>query len=334
MNWDKGFSAAYYATIVDPDTWKDKKRIELVEGSINRTSTDLRESADIESIDYEEGFENWIRIYLDARQVDGSAHLPLFTGIASSPDRNIDGEYAQNRIQCYSVLKPAADVLLPKGWYAARDFEASSVIVKLLKVCKAPIQVNCEPRRLSSYIIAEQGETNLTMTGKILDAMGWRLRILGDGTVQICEEATEPVATFSALKSDVIETQLTVERDMFDCPNVLRVISGNESIEQRDDDPESPLSTISRRREVWREDTSVMLFEGETLKSYARRKLKELQRVSMTAQYDRRYHPDVLPGDMIRLNYPAQDLIGDFFVKSQKITLGHGATTSEEVVQA
>ena len=83
------------------------------------------------------------------------------------------------------MLKPAADILLQKGWYAARAFEATSIIEKLLKPCKAPLQVKCEARRLSDYIIAEQGETNLTMINKILDAMGWRLRILGDGTIEI-----------------------------------------------------------------------------------------------------------------------------------------------------
>lgn len=334
MDWDKGFSASYYATIVDPDTWQDQKRIEITGGSINRTLTDLRESADIDCKNYEEGYENWIRIYLDARQAGGSAHLPLFTGIASSPGKTINGRRVENRIQCYSVLKPAADVLLPKGWYAARDFFAGDVIAKLLKVCKAPVEVKTSALRLSTYIIAEQGETNLTMSGKILDVMGWRLRILGDGTIQICEEAAEPLTTFSALKADCIEPKISVEHDLFDCPNVFRAISGNESAEARDDDPDSPLSTASRRREVWKEDTSVTLYEGETLTAYAKRRLAELQRVSMTASYDRRYHPDILPGDMIGLNYPAQKLVGNFCVNSQKITLGHGAKTSEEVVQA
>lgn len=333
MDWDKGFSASYYATIVDPDTWQDQKRIEITGGSINRTLTDLRESADIDCVNFEEGYENWIRIYLDARQAGEAAHLPLFTGLASSPERNIDGMHTQNRLQCYSVLKPASDILLPKGYYAARGFEAGRVIAKLLKVCKAPIQVNSEPRRLSDYIIAEQGETNLTMVNKILDATGCRLRITGNGTIEICDEATEPVATFSALKNDSIETKITVLYDMFDCPNVVRVISGNDSEVIRDDDPDSPLSTVSRRREVWKEDSSVTLYDGETLKAYAKRRLREMQRVAMAAQYDRRYHPNVLPTDIIRLNYPAQKLVGDFCVKSQKITLGHGARTSEEVMQ-
>lgn len=333
MNWDKGFSAAYYATIVDPATWMDIKRIELTGGMINRTSTDLRESADIDCVNYEEAYECWIRIYLDARQAGGAAHLPIFTGLASSPKRNIDGTRSENKVQCYSVLQPASDILLPKGWYAARSFEASAVIQKLLKVCGAPVEANSTPKRLSDYIIAEQGETNLSMVNKILDATGYRLRIRGDGTIEICDEATEPAATFGATSNDVLETKITVEHDLFKCPNVIRVISGEDSIEYRDDDPASPLSTVSRGREVWKEDSSATLFEGESIRAYAKRRLKDLQRSAQSAQYDRRFHPNVLPSDIVRLNYPAQDLVGDFRVETQKITLGHGAKTSEEVVR-
>ena len=333
MDWDKGFSAAYYMTIVDPDTWKDRKRIEIVSGTINRTTTDLRESSDIECRDFEEGYENWIRIWLDARQVGESAHLPLFTGLASSPGKTIDGMRTENRIQCYSVLKPAADILLPRGWYAARDFISGNVIVKLLKVCKAPIEVKYETPRLSSYIIAEEGETNLTMANKILEAIGGRLRIRGDGTIEICQKAEEPSATFSSLAADCIEPRIEVEQDLFDCPNVLRAVSGNESIEIKDEDSDSPLSTANRKREVWKEETDITLYEGETLQAFAKRRLKELQRTSMTASYSRRFHPDVLPGDIIRINYPAQNLVGDFCVNSQTITLGHGAKTSEESSQ-
>ena len=233
MIWSKGFSAAYYACIVDPVTWMDKKRIELTGGMINRTATELRESADIDCVNYEEAYECWIRIYLDARQAGGAAHLPIFTGLASTPKRNIEGMHSESKVQCYSVLQPASDILLPKGWYAARSFEASTVIQKLLKVCRAPVEAKSTPRRLSDYIIAEQGETNLSMVNKILNATGYRLRIKGDGTIEICDEATEPAAVFGAASNDVLETKIAVEHDLFKCPNVIRVISGFNRIQGR-----------------------------------------------------------------------------------------------------
>ncbi len=72
---------------------------------------------------------------------------------------------------------------------------------------------------------------------------------------------------------------------------------------------------------------------GETLEAYANRRLKELQRVSETISYQRRYCPDLYPTDVVFLSYPAQDLKGNYMISSQSITLGFNATTSEEVIK-
>ena len=68
MNWSSGFSAEYYASIVDPNTWRDINRFEITGGSITRNDSELRESADIECLNYTEVTEQWIRIWLNAKQ--------------------------------------------------------------------------------------------------------------------------------------------------------------------------------------------------------------------------------------------------------------------------
>ena len=47
MDWRKGFSSKYYVTILDRDTWRDLRRIDITGGTIKREDSDLRESADI-----------------------------------------------------------------------------------------------------------------------------------------------------------------------------------------------------------------------------------------------------------------------------------------------
>ena len=89
-----------------------------------------------------------------------------------------------------------------------------------------------------------------------------------------------------------------------------------------------------RLREVWKEETSVKLNDGESLAAYAHRRLRELQAVSTEISYSRSYNPNVLVTDRIRLHYPAQNLSGIFVVKSQSITLDACATTAEEVSAA
>ena len=87
---------------------------------------------------------------------------------------------------------------------------------------------------------------------------------------------------------------------------------------------------MSRGREVWKQE-SVQLSVSESAAEYARRRLKELQRVRQTVSYTRRYRPDVMPGDLVGLNYQEQKLTGNYGVQSQSITLGYGARTAEQI---
>ena len=331
MNWNLGYSTSYHACLVDPVTWEDNEAIEITGGGVNRTSTGLRQSADLDCIDYSYGSDKWIRIWMDVRQNGTTEHIPLFTGLASAPEEEIEGMLSSTTLQCYSVLKPAQDVLLDIGWYAAKGFEGAELVDQLLSVGPAPVIVKKGSPRLSENIIAESGESSLSMSEKILDAIGWRLRIEGDGTITICPEASGESSTFSALDNDKIEPKVKIEKDWFDCPNVLRAVSDTESFTEYDDDPKSHLSIPSRGREVWKEETSVNLSSEESLAIYAKRKLKELQKVSTKISYSRSFDPKVLVTDLIRLHYPAQNLSGIFVVKSQTIALDASGTTSEEV---
>ena len=79
------------------------------------------------------------------------------------------------------------------------------------------------------------------------------------------------------------------------------------------------------------EETNCDMNDGESIEEYSIRRLKEEQQKSTRITYNRRFHPDVMTGDMIRLNYPAQELQGNYRVSDQTIQLEHGARTEEEV---
>lgn len=333
MDWSKGYSARYYATIVDRKTWQDLSRFEITGGSVERTDSDLLESADLDCLNYTETNEQWIRVWLDATQEGDYSHTPLFTGLATSPTRNIEGRIERNSIQCYSVLKPAQDVLLSRGWYAPIDINGGVLIRRLLSVCGAPIEIADDAQNLQYAIIAEDGETHLTMAWKIAIAIGWLIRIRGDGTIYVGPSETESKWGFGITEYDILEPQVDVTYDWYDCPNVVRVNSGGYSAVARDDDPESMYSVPTRGREIWYEENDCDLSENQTLAEYAKAKLEELQQTAVTVSYTRRFHPDINVGDIITLHYPLQSLEGNFLVTSQSIELGYGARTSEEVIQ-
>lgn len=333
MNWENGYSSTYYMATIDPVTWRDNGRVELTGGTIKRETSGLRESADIDCVNWPDGIERWVRVYMDVEQEGAADHVVLFTGLATSPGSDYNGQREENGVECYSVLKPAEDIYLSRGWYAPAGISGGTLIGQLLSVTPAPVVVAPNAPRLSASIVAEDDETHLTMVDKILNAMNWRIRLSGDGTISVEPVATEPVASFDPLDNDIIELEVSVEKDLFSCPNVFRAIDDDLTAVARDDSPNSPLSTVSRGREVWAQETSCDLADNETIEQYAARKLAELQKISKAADYNRRFLPNVTVSDLVRMWYPEQGLDGIYYIKSQSIALGGGARTGEQVME-
>ena len=340
MDWNAGYTVKYYLTVVDINTWKDISTIQFTDGSIKREYSGLMQSADFTCPRYTETKEQLVRVWLDTYQNGGSSHTPLFTGYASSPSRDIEGRLETRKLQCYSVLKPAQDILLERGWYAPVGIDGTLLIKDLLRVTKTPVDISTKVDEkdkkkciLTLPIVAESGETNLSMVEKILSTINWRMKVNGFGEISIEPYSDVHIATFDATSNDIIEPSLSINNDWYECPNVLRVVVDDKAFIARDDDEDSIMSTISRGREIWAEENSPSLNDGEGGQEYAERRLKELQRVATTVSYDRRFVPDVYPTDVVYLNYPSHSLVGKYFVASQSITLGVMAKTSEEVIK-
>lgn len=330
MDYTKGFSAVYELVVLDPVTWVETNVAEWTGGNITKDSTSsLIESALIKTSDIGSG-EQWVRIYLQANQEGASDRVPLFTGLTTSPKRIIEGVFEEHELICYSVLKPAEDVLVPRGYFVPAGSDATFVKT-LLSDIYAPIVVEKSSPRLIHSIVAESGESKLSLARKTLEAIGWRIRIEGDGTVHVCGPATVISESFSSLNNDVLEVNVTDTFDWYSAPNVLRVITSTGIAVARDTKASSMFSTVNRGREIWEEETSASLNAGETTAEYAIRRLKELQNVHRTITYNRRFFPDIYCGDIVNLNYMQQDISGNYRVKNQKITLGYNCTVNEEV---
>lgn len=328
MDYTRGYKAIFYAMLLDPVTWTETERVEILSGSVSRTDDGLNQSAKIKVRDFDQSQERWIRVYMDARQESNVDHLALFTGIASAPKVNVDGAVATHDLECYSVLEPI-NVPMLLGEYIPYGMNAGTAIQRLLKPTPAPVIVEDGAPMLEDYIVAEDNETRLTMVKKVLDAIGWQLVIDGDGTIRIRPKPQQAAAVFSAINADVIEKTLSKTQDWFKTPNVFRASSGDAVAVARDDDPDSPLSTVSRGREVIDTETDVTLTSDEGIAEYAKRKLKEKQQVIESASYNRRYIPGVTVGDTVDINYDY--LEGVYEVVSQDISLTYNATTQEKV---
>ena len=336
MDWSKGITAEYYACFVDPVTWRDGDRIEVTGGTISKVNSGLRESADIDCRQYDSNRERWIRIYFNAKQSGDIEHVALFTGLTTCPSIDIKGVIKKYPLECYSVLKPADDIVLQRGWYAPAGASGGTIIRQLLMVTPAPVVVEDNSPTLTQSIVAEDGETNLTMIDRILDVINWRMYMDGDGTIHVASKNDASVAEFG-INYDVMEQDINIEHDWYQCPNVVSVTSNGQTAVVRDDSPDSMLSTVSRGREIWRIESDSELNDGEGLIEYAYRKLHEEQSYLTKLSYDRRFEPNVNVGDRISLHYPEHDpagdqwLVGTYVIESQDLELGHSVKVSEEV---
>lgn len=336
VEWKNGYSATYYATFVDPRSWADQEQIKLTGGSIQRAASELLESADLDCRNYNQSQERWIRVWLDVKQGSSYSHTALFTGLATSPGRSINGTIESQKVQCYSVLKPAQDILLDRGYYAPLGTDGAYLIKDLLSCLNAPVdisKISSENSSLTQAIVAENGENHLSMTSKVLYSMNWRIKISGLGVVSVEPYVKEPVVYFDSIDNDMVEPSLSVNFDWYDCPNVVRAVMDDQVSVAKDENENSPLSIANRGREVWYEETNCVLNDKESLQGFAERRLQELQRVSTSISYDRRYHPDIYPTDVVGLNFPRQNISGLYMVSSQTIDLGFSAKTSEEVLK-
>lgn len=325
MNWIEGYSAQYYMTILDPATWRDVQTVDIIAGTVNRTEDGLLESADVELTDYIG--ERFVRIYLSADQNGDGGRAAIFTGLLQTPGVDWDGSRRTYHAECYSVLKPADDIMLPRGWYADTGKPATDILIELLEVL-APVRADKAAPALTQYIVAENKETRLSMAWKILNAIGWRLRITGEGIIELLESPIEPVARFDTRTNDIIELAVTDTQDLYGCPNVYRAINKDQAAEVRDE-----VAIAARGREIWAEDSKAVISTGESLAEYAARQLAKLQTPERTISYNRRFIPGITAGDLVDLNLPDQNISGTFRITKQSIELGYNATISEEVVQ-
>lgn len=324
MNWNDEYAVSFYATTVDPVTWSDKERFEVKDGSyVSRMNSGLRDNASL-SLDFIFDKEELIRIYVDAAQNEDIAHTAVFTGYATSPKKSMDGELLSQNAPCYGVLEHGSDILLPLGWYAPIGKRATDIIRDLLP--DVQMEIKDESPILANYVVAENNESCLSMTDKILNAIGWVMQVDGTGLVSLGPSSKTPVIEVSPAY-DIIEEQIDIEQDMFNVCNVFRAVYGDTSAIAIDSDPNSPYSTVTRGREIWGHEEVSELAENESLALYAKRRLGEVQNIGKTARYSRRFHPDIFVGSIVAFNY--DNIKGNFRVTSQKINLSHNCTTDE-----
>lgn len=343
-DWLSSMQQTFEYYIVDPETWANVKLID------NVTSCTITRDAESEtlgsaSIDVIESLgECYIRAYLVTIQNGVQERHPLGTFLIQTPSSRFDGKIRNVSMDAYTPLLELKENPPPLGYYVPKTANVMDIVYQLTRnYARAPVVRPTCSEKLFYDFVANQNDTWLTflidLAAKakyefMLDEMG---RILFAPIQETA--ALQPVWTYDDSNSSILYPDLDLDHDLYKIPNVVEVIysDSNEYYYARavNDDPNSPISTVNRGREITHRDANPAIVGDPTanqIQEYADNLLKELSTLEYTVSYTHGYCP-VRVGDCVRLNYERAGLVGvKAKVVSQSINCEPGCPVSEKAV--
>lgn len=343
-NWLSSMKQTFEYYIVDPSTWKDSKKIDnVISSSINWDSTaETLGSASI-SVDEPLG-ECYIRIYMITIQNGISEKHPLGTFLIQTPSFSFDGKTKSITLDAYTPLIELKENYPPLGYSLTKGMNILDNVSSLVKEnARAPIHESESEHVLNSNFVAGMDETWISFLTSLLSNANHHFRIDELGRVIFApnqdSRSLQTVWTYNDDNSSILYPSLDIDHDLYGIPNVVEVIysKGNEYYRgvATNDDPDSPISTVSRGRKITHRVTNPSVLGNpnkEEIEEYAEQLLREMSTLEYTLTYKHAYCP-VRVGDCVRLNYKRAGIYGiKAKVISQSIECVPGCPVTEKVV--
>lgn len=343
-DWTKTMQQTFEYYMVDPETWRDIKKIDCVLSStITRDSTlDTLGSASITVSD--SIGECYIRIYLVTIQNGIREKHALGTFLVQSPSYSFDGKIKNITLDAYTPLLELKENPTPLGYSVLKDENILDISYRIVREqVRAPVIKTDKDKVLNSNFVANLDDTWITFIKDLLanaehslalDDVGRILFVPVQDTMSL-----QPIWTYDDSNSSILYPSLTVDRDLYGIPNVVEVIysDGTEYYygKAMNNDPSSPISIQNRGREItYRESNPSLLGNPsqDRIQEYAEMLLKEKSSLEYTVTYTHGYCP-VRIGDCVRLNYSRAGINGvKAKVISQNIKCESGCPVTEKAV--
>lgn len=344
VDWTKSMQQSYEYYTVDPHTWGDVKKLDTIKTcNISRDSTvETLGSATIDATDIVG--ESYVRVYLITIQNGLKEKHPLGTFLVQTPTSSFNGKIRTVSVDVYTPLIELKENQPPVGYSILKD---SNIMENAYLVTRdnvrAPVVKPVCSEKLYGDFVADTEDTWMRFASDLianakyeyaLDEMG---RILFAPKQDIA--SLQPVWTYNDDNSSILQPEITMNHDLYGVPNVVEVIysSGKDYFHTRvvNDDPNSPISTVNRGREIVYRETKPDLVGIPTemqIKEYADRLLRNLSTLEYTLTYTHGYCGTRL-GDCVRLNYSRAGL-QDIKAKiiSQNIKCKPGCPVTEKAV--
>lgn len=343
-DWKSSMQQTFEYYTVDPGTWRDVKKLENVKScTINRDSeTETLNSA---TIDIAESLgECYIRVYLITIQNGVREKHPLGTFLVQTPSSSFDGKIRSVSMDAYSPLLELKENPPPLGYSLLED---DNIMERAYLLCRensrAPVvRAPCE-ETLKYDFVANTNDTWLTFISDLISNAKYSFELDELGRILFTPKqdtaSLQPVWTYDDGNSSILYSDITMNHDLYGLPNVVEVIysNGADTYHARvvNDDPNSPISTVNRGREIIHRITNpdmVGIPTEKQIDEYANRMLRELSSVEYTISYSHGFCPARV-GDCVRLNYTRAGITDiKARVISQSIKCDAGCKVTEKAV--
>lgn len=343
-DWLASMQQTYEYYVVDPDTWKDVRLIDTVRScTISRDSDAGTLGSATFNISESLG-ECYIRVYLVVIQNGVKERFPLGTFLVQTPGMSFNGKIRDISMDAYTPLLELKEKYPPVGYSILKGGNIMDMAYRLTREnTRAPVVApNCSTNLFYDFI-AETSETWLSFLTDLMSNAKYSFNLDEMGRVLFAPEqdtaSLQPVWTYTDDNSSILYPDLDMDHDMYGIPNVVEVIysNGNSYYYSRavNDDPNSPISTVNRGREIVHRVTDPDLVGDPTenqIDEYATQVLRNLSALEYTITYTHGYCP-VRVGDCVRINYSRAGLT-DIKAKvvSQSIKCEPGCPVTEKAV--
>lgn len=343
-DWLASMQQTFEYYVVDPGTWKDVRLLDNVKScTITRDSeADTLGSA---TIDVTESLgECYIRVYLVTIQNGVRERHPLGTFLVQTPSSSFNGKIRDVSMDAYTPLLELKENPPPLGYSL---LENDNIMEKAYMLCReharAPVVETVCDTTLHYDFVSNTDDTWITFLYDLIANAKYHFALDELGRILFAPDqdtaSLQPVWTFDDSNSSILYPDISMDHDLYGIPNVVEVIysNGKDYYHARvvNDDPNSPISTVSRGREIIYRDTAPSLAGDPTesqIQEYAERLLRQLSSIEYTVSYTHGYCP-VRLGDCVRINYSRAG-ITDIKAKviSQTIKCEPGCPVTEKAV--
>lgn len=343
-DWTKSMRQTFEFYIVDPGTWRDDKKLETVKScTIERDSSVMTLGS--AALDVTEPLgECYIRVYLITIQNGVKEKFPLGTFIVQTQPSSHDGRVTNMSVDAYTPLLELKENPPPIGYSLLKDDNIMRNAALIAQDhARAPVISTVCKDLLSYDFVANTNDNWLTFLSDLISNAKYQFDLDEMGRILFSPKqdtaSLQPVWTYTDDNSSILYSDFDIDRDLYGIPNVVEVIysNGRDSYYSRvvNDDPNSPISTVTRGREIIHRVTNPDMSGDPTeaqIKDYANRLLQELSTLEYVATYTHAYCPARV-GDCVMFNHSGLKLVNaKAKVISQSIKCEPGCPVTESAV--